>query len=302
MAPLVQRAFALRAAGTSYLAVVSEIGLGYSTVRHICENRVYLGEVKLRDEWFPGKHQPLFNAASRVHTPGRRRSKALLSGKVRCGLCGRVAAIQYNERGQGFHRCKHRGDGCRQPARSANGLERAVVNALRVVKGDQDLQQAIRDELTAHRRINPPAGSSVASTITVLNGKLRKLLDLYYEDKISAESFTAEERRLTTQIATLEDEAAALRVEQANREELADRFDEIAELLATLDLDEFWEEATMAERRTLVGDLVDSVCMYPDQITVQMLGAPPILVTLDEVGLRAGIRTVVSERVYGFRR
>jgi hypothetical protein len=37
-----------------------------------------------------------------------------------------------------------------------------------------------------------------------------------------------------------------------------------------------WNAATLAEQRTLVEDLVDSVCIYPDQITVQVAGAPPL--------------------------
>ncbi len=94
LAPLVVRVFELRAEGKSYLAIESEVGFKYSTVRHICENRVYLGKTRLRDKWDPGDHKALvtleqFDAAeNRGHVAGRRRSKDLLSGKVRCGLLG----------------------------------------------------------------------------------------------------------------------------------------------------------------------------------------------------------------------
>jgi len=46
----------------------------------------------------------------------------------------------------------------------------------------------------------------VASTVAKLNVKLRKLLDLYYTDKIDGDRYAEEERRLTGQIATLEAE------------------------------------------------------------------------------------------------
>jgi len=49
-------------------------------------------------------------------------------------------------------------------------------------------------------------GPSVASTVAKLNVKLRKLLDLYYTDKIDGDRYAEEERRLTGQIATLEAE------------------------------------------------------------------------------------------------
>ena len=99
-APLVRRIFALRAAGASFPDIATETGITYSTARHICENRVYVGHVRLREEWGPGIHPSLvtlevFNAAQRGHTKGQRRSKDLLSGIVRCGTCGRVASVHY---------------------------------------------------------------------------------------------------------------------------------------------------------------------------------------------------------------
>ena len=189
MAPLVRRCFALRTSGASFAVIAREVGMGYSTVRHILENRVYIGETRLRDEWFPGIHEALvtvaeFDASSRGHIPGRRRSKDLLSGIVRCGICLRVAGIEYNERNQGLYRCKHRGEGCAQPGRSANGLLRAAMKGLEIVATDPDLQEAIRDSLSAHRRVVDPSGPSVASTVAKLNLKLRKLLDLYYAEQI----------------------------------------------------------------------------------------------------------------------
>jgi len=44
--------------------------------------------------------------------------------------------------------------------------------------------------------------------------------------------------------------------------------------MASIDLDEVWEEATADERRTIIDDLVGSVFFYPDQVMVQVLGAP----------------------------
>src|SRR5665213_3268182 len=144
MAPIVQRIFALRAEGASYPVIAAEVGIKYSTVRSICLNRAYLGQVKYSGDWYPGIHAPLvnerqFNAAQRPHTPGQRRSKHLLSGKVRCGLCGRVAGVQYNDRNQAIYRCRHRGSGCNVPGRAAHGLHRAMVIGLREYRNDPDL-------------------------------------------------------------------------------------------------------------------------------------------------------------------
>jgi len=300
MAPLVQRIFTLRAEGASYPVIAAEVGIKYSTVRSICLNRAYLGEVKYSGDWYPGIHAPLvnerqFNAAQRGHTKGQRRSKDLLSGKVRCGLCGRVAGVHYNDRNQAIYRCRHRGTGCSQSGRSANGLHRAAVLGMKVLADDADLQSAIRRQLTAHQHAEKPKGPSVTSVIVSLQKKERKLLDLYYVDQIDSGTFSSENRRIVTQIKTLQKEADDFARDQKTRGEAVTKFDEVAALLVNLDVERLWNAASPAEQRTLIEDLIDSVCIYPDQITVQVAGAPPFIVALDEVGLTQGCKPVVSE-------
>jgi site-specific DNA recombinase len=300
MAPLVQRIFALRAQGASYPEIASEVGIKYSTVRSICLNRAYLGQVKYSGEWYPGIHAPLvnegqFNAAQRGHTKGQRRSKDLLSGKVRCGLCGRVAGVHYNDRNQAIYRCRHRGTGCGQSGRSANGLHRAAVLGMKELANDVDLQWAIRHQLTSHKRVASPKGPSVSSVIASLKKKERKLLDLYYADQIEPDTFAGEHHRIVAQMKTLQKEADDFERDEKIRDQAVTKFDQVAELLANLDLERLWNAASLAEQRTLVEDLVDSVCIYPDQITVQVAGAPPFIVALSEVGLTQGCKPVVSE-------
>jgi len=143
MAPVVQRIFALRATGASFQRIADEVAMKYPTVRFISLNRAYLGEVKYSGEWYPGIHPPLinekqFNAAQCGYIPGRRHSRHLLSGTIRCGLCGQVAHIKYNEREQASFRCGRQGKRCKQPTRSAKGLERATVLGLGLLASDPD--------------------------------------------------------------------------------------------------------------------------------------------------------------------
>lgn len=131
-APVVRRIFKLRAEGRSYRAIEQATGVKYSTVCGILKSRIYLGETLYRGEWFPGEHERIISeeewqAAHRGHVPGRRRGKQLLSGRVRCGLCERLAAVEYHPKGFGLFRCRHRGQGCSYPRRRASGLEQAAV-------------------------------------------------------------------------------------------------------------------------------------------------------------------------------
>ncbi len=144
MAPVVRRIFTLRAEGQSQGKIADATGVKYSTVLSILGSRIYLGEVQMNGEWFPGKHEAIvtrevFAAAHRGRIKGRPRGTDLLSGRVRCGLCRRLMAIDSNGEGRKLYRCRHRGQGCAQPSRTNVGLLRAAVLGLRLIGDDVEL-------------------------------------------------------------------------------------------------------------------------------------------------------------------
>ena len=117
MAPVVRRIFTMRGEGASQGKIAEATGVKYSTVLSILGSRIYLGEVQMNGEWFPGHHEAIitpeaFAAAHRGRVRGRARGTDLLSGRVRCGLCQRLMALDQNGKGQRLYRCHHRGQGC----------------------------------------------------------------------------------------------------------------------------------------------------------------------------------------------
>ena len=206
----VRQVFRLRAEGMSHRQIEERTGIKRSTAIAILKSRIYLGEVVNNDTWYPGNHEPIitsaeFEAAHRGRVPGRRRGRDVLSGKVRCGLCSKLMAVEILSDGRCLYRCWHRGAGCRQPRRTNTGLHRAAVLALRLLGGDERLQEAIRRQLSgaagreaapSRRRARQHPGEALAA----LSERRRKLVELYYREQISAEGFAEEEQRLMDQI------------------------------------------------------------------------------------------------------
>ena len=291
LAPLISRVFQLRSTGASYNEIEAATGIKYSTVRQICHNRAYLGETKLQDKWYPGIHQPLvtpeqFEAARRGNSTGKAIGKDLLSGRVKCGNCGRRIAIDSNGRNEGIYRCKHRGKGCTVAGRSAKGLHRAAKLAMRVLAEDQELQDAIRQQLCGRGTEARTAEPSRSGAVAQLRQKRQKLLDLYYADGISPAMFSDEEKKLTRQIEAIEGEAAANLNEVNQRSILAEQFEQVAILLRTMDTDAIWSAANDRERKVLVTQIIDAVIIHPDRLQVAINGAPLLTVAFSEVGLR----------------
>jgi DNA invertase Pin-like site-specific DNA recombinase len=304
-AHLVRRAYTLRAAGQSYSEIERAVGLKYSTVRHLLDNRVYLGLTRLRDQWFPGRHEALiteaeFDAAHRGHVPGRRRGSDLLTGRVRCGMCGKLTAIDTNRRGQPIYRCRHRGKGCRLPGRSAAGLHRAARLGIELLRNDDELIDAIRAHLigNAERAGGATAEPSHAGALTNLRRKRDKLLELFLDDKITEDYFGEQERALSAKIKALETDQTETINTARKRNALVEAFERAAALLRdpAFDFDAIWDHANDKERRVLIEELIEAVTIHADRIEVTVTGAPPLLITPGEVGLQdPGTGLVVSE-------
>ncbi len=63
-------------------------------------------------------------------------------------------------------------------------------------------------------------------------------------------------------------------------------FDDVAAVLATLDVDRTWQAATDVERRVLIDEFLEEVTVLPDYLDVKVHGAPPLHVRYQEVGLK----------------
>jgi hypothetical protein len=117
-------------------------------------------------------------------------------------------------------------------------------------------------------------------------GQRRKLLRLYYADKIGADLFAEEEARLSVAIREAQREADEAQGELARSDDVAQHFDAVARMLARLDVDKTWNAATELERRVLIDEFLEEISVLPDYLDVKVHGAPPVHVLYQEVGLK----------------
>lgn len=281
----VQEIFRMRAKNASYRTIEEHTGITYSTVNSILESRIYLGEILHNGDWFPGKHEPIITdeewcAAHLGLAKSVQPSKDLLTGRVRCGLCERRMAIGQNGKGSLTYKCRHRGMGCPQPARSTKGLARAAVLGMSLLGRDDRLQEAIRRKLAGRPRVvsaktHRGRRPSAAVALGTLSDERSKLLRLYYAGGITVEGFKEEEQRLLTSIEMARAQAADEQFKELAKNDLELRFEQVATILRELDIESVWEAADEDERRVLVQELIEWVTVFPDHLEVKVSGAPP---------------------------
>lgn len=228
----------------------------------------------------------------RAQGPYARRATSLAAcadRAVRCGLCGRVAAVDYTQAGLPTFRCRHRGQGCTMPRRAATGLEKAALLGLTLLERDESLLTVIRRQLAEARaplaQRSQRLDRSDSRSASGIERRRRKLLDLYYSDRIDPDQFAKEDSRLRAELELLQVEAVQAAADERHMDDVAKRFEDVAAVLAQMDVYRLWEAATAVERRVLVEEMLNEVVLFPDHLEVEVAGAPRLNVLLEEVGL-----------------
>ncbi len=107
-----------------------------------------------------------------------------------------------------------------------------------------------------------------------------------YDDRIGADLFAEEEARIARAMEAVKGETEASRLELEKADDVRQRFEEVARVLADLEIDRSWAAATDLERRILIEEMVESVTVLPDHLEVNVSGAPRLHVLYQEVGLK----------------
>ena len=268
LVPVMFDRYANRKAGSSALADwLNEQGYrtkngrlwSKESVITVIRNRVYIGEIYYRGNWYPAPHEPLipkelFDKAQAILTERREdRSKRaanpaeyLLTGRVRCGRCGQayVGTAAHGRNGRYtyytcFTRARYGTKHCANDRLPAERLEQAVTRRLWQVLDDNDLiDRAIAD---TYERLSQREGEQQSELAGIQDkvAETRAALDRYFR---AFEAGTMPEDTCAPRIASLSEQAKALERHAS-------------ELAAQQDDDEKSERVSAADLDALRGDL-----------------------------------------------
>ena len=233
LVPVIFDEYVYRKAGSSAIATwLNEQGYrtknrrlwSNESVITVLRNRAYLGEIYYRGNWYPAPHEPLIPTdlfdpaqailAERGEDRSQRRSNPteyLLSGRVRCGRCGKsyIGTASHGRNGRYtyytcFTRMRYGTKHCDNDRIPAEQLERAVSRRLRTVLNDHDLiGHAIND---AYERLTA-RDDEQQSELDAVQRKLaetRAAMDRYFR---AFEAGTMPEDTCAPRIATLSEQA-----------------------------------------------------------------------------------------------
>lgn len=243
--PTVRAAFQARAAGASWAEIADSLGVGVSSAAKIVRNRVYLGEIRLRngdgEEFVNRAAHPavvdrgLFESAQVEHPPPARRGngRALLAGLVYCAACGSKMTPNMDPRSGDNYRCTGK------PKKAGRCKAPAIIGRK---KADSYVEAVVLPHLE-HGQVEARAKESDLAEIEARLAEAETERDLYAQvtrvSDFGAETFMA---GMTTRQATV-DEAARELGEAKAQLPVAPGLGNVGEL---------WEGWTTDQRRTVL--------------------------------------------------
>lgn len=182
-----------------------------STIPRILQNPVYCGMIKFSGKPYPGTHKPIVTKEEWEKAQLKyehyitsfsdaisnfKKSKHLLSGIIKCGLCGgNFGATTWRNRHvtatsqpyYGYYGCRQRFDKvnkikCGNAHYGIRKLEAQIINEIRSLSLDPEELKAIGAD--KKKTSEPPAYTAAVKRLAEIDRQMNKLIDLYQVEGI----------------------------------------------------------------------------------------------------------------------
>lgn len=266
-----------------------DIDWSYRTIRKILDSPIYAGFNRYYDQLFEGNHEAIISrdlydrvqqeliirqkeAYEKNNNPRPFQAKYLLSGLLKCGVCGsnfsvNMYAIRKDGSRHRYYKCysrikqnraftnKQNPNGCDSPNYSLNELESYVLSSienLRVNPTQIDKLSSDTSEVDA---------TAYETQIKKLDGSLKKIVELYIDGGVPKEVLDSKRAKIQQEKDALEKKIEDLGI---NKSELSAQ--ESKRILANVTTD--IRELSYEEQKVIVRNLISKVYVYPNRINI----------------------------------
>jgi site-specific DNA recombinase len=280
--------------------------LSQSQVHAMLSNRYYLGEVKYRGKYYPGRHDAIISeelfekvqailAAHKLAGERDRKHSHYLKGSLYCGSCGRRLTYSRNT-GRGgtyeyFICSANQRHECPQRAQRVDAVEAAVerhYSTIAITDADRErVQAAIEQKLSELTEISGQELERCNGLLADLKAQERKLIEKDYRDEISAELFSEESLRIKRERA---DATAIVNRLSVHHDQLRTTL-ALALTILSQDIHDLYLRATATQRRFINQAIFEAIWVsHEGEVERSQLKAP-----FDEIRVISEATRIVNE-------
>ena len=259
-----------------------------ASVGRVLKNRLYIGEIKYAEIWYPGDHDPIIDmetweaAQQKYETYMKNFGKSqrqpfegrnLLSGLLRCGHCGAGFYVSsgVDKRTKGtirrhyYYRCYSKSSNKRMKKAdrcAAKNYKRDILNQLvidEIKKLALDPNEIGRLQGASLPENKESESEILRNRIAEIETQIDKLVDLYQLGRLDVS-------KLSARIDDLGQEKEKLLAELENKKEppLPMKAEEVLRLVANCDA--IFDNGTPEEQQALVRSLLKKIVIYDDHM------------------------------------
>lgn len=298
-ASIVQRIFSEYLNGSSITTIKEDLNKeghigkekkwSHRTIRVVLDNPVYAGINRYLNENYPGDHEPIITkeifdkvqqeiiirqkeAYMKNNNPRPFQAKYLLSGLIRCGVCGAVFTLGMNPVRKDGTRYRYYRCVSKSAPKKSSTLKRNPNGCTSPNYGLEELEKKVLKEID-YFRLNPTAikqisnkdnsfdNSAYIDEIEKLDKALEKLIDLYLENIFSKDQLEKRRKELEAKKETLENKLDNLEHEKPalDPQVAIDQLGKIKDSVLEIEYE---------RQKKIVRDLIESIKVYPDRLDI----------------------------------
>lgn len=238
-----------------------------TSVHNMLNDRAYIGEIRYRDNWHPGKHPPIidrttWNRVQALLGPRQQMTHSMTyaSDRITCGHCGhkitgewKIKPTKNGPRDYLYYRCtKYNQPGHPRTRVTEGELDRQVLaffDRIRIEdKGVREWFRAVLASKTKDAIADTRAQrAELQRQETLIAGQQDRLLNLRIDGQIDNDTFARKQTELRDRLASIILQREVLNRSRDENAELASRVFELSQTLR-----QQWLTADYAEKRTIL--------------------------------------------------